>query len=175
MDKVFVCIITGPAGAGKSTVAKELAKKFSRVAVINVDSLRNSIITGRVKPWPWNEESKLQVELSAENACALAKNFLSKGFSVVIDDVIGRQLLAYYSQNLKDFSPKFILLLPSKESLLKRFDTRGEGNDLRKRTEELHNKYLQRLQEVKWDAVIDSSNQTPAETVTSALSVLSES
>lgn len=169
MNKPFVCLITGPAGAGKSTVAKEVAKKFDRAAVVNVDSLRGSIISGRVKEWPWNEESKLQVELGAENACALAKNFLSKGFSVIIDDVIGKSLFNYYKENLKEYPLQVILLLPTKETLLKRFDERGENRDLRNRTEELHDTFSSRKDELSWQ-VIDSSNQTLEETVSSVVS-----
>jgi cytidylate kinase len=173
MHKPFVCLITGPAGAGKSTVAKEVAKKFDRTAVVSVDDLRSLIISGRVKPWPWNDESKLQVELSAENACDLAKNFLSKGFSVVIDDVIGASLLNYYKESLKEYPLQVILLLPTKEALLRRFDGRGEGSGLRKRTEELHDKFSSRKDELPWQ-VIDSSDQTLEETVSSVVSKINQ-
>jgi len=173
MDKPFVCLITGPSGVGKSTVSKEVAKKFNKTAMVNGDYLRHSIISGYAKPWPWNEESKLQVELSAENACALAKNFLSKGFNVIIDDMIGKSLFNYYKENLKEYHLQVFLLLPAKEALLKRFDERGENPDLRKRTEELHDKFFSRKDELSWH-IIDSSNQTIEETVSSVVSKITQ-
>ncbi len=166
MDKInlenpIVCLITGPAGAGKSTVSRSLAEKFEKSAVVNVDSLRNSIIGGRVKPWPHSEEVDRQMALAAKNACLLANNFLDSGFSVIIDDVIGKKLLNQY----KDFFPniKIFLLLPSVDTLLSRFDNRGDDAELRKRTEDLHEKFTSRKDELDWQ-VVDSSNQTVEDT-----------
>ena len=166
MDKInlenpIVCLITGPAGAGKSTVSHLLAEKFEKSAVVTVDSLRNSIIRGRVKPWPHSEEVDRQITLAAKNACLLANNFLDSGFSVFIDDVIGRKLLNQYKDSFPNI--KTFLLLPSVEILLSRFDNRGDDAHLRKRTEELYEKFTSRKNELDW-VVIDSSNQTAEET-----------
>lgn len=164
-----MCLITGPAGTGKSSSAKALAQKFDRTVVISEDSLRRMIISGLVKPWPWNAEAKLQVELGAENACSLANNFLAKGFNVIIDSVIGQNLLEYYKRALKEHQLKVILLLPSKEALLKRFDECGNDTELRKRTKELHDIFLSVKDELDWE-VIDSSNQSLDETVNEIVS-----
>ena len=166
MDKInlenpIVCLITGPSGAGKSTVSRALAEKFEKSAVVTVDDLRNSIIGGRVKPWPHNEEVDRQMTLAAKNACLLANNFLDSGFSVFIDDVIGRKLLSQYKDSFPNI--KTFLLLPSVDTLLSRFDNRGDDAHLRKRTEDLHEKFTKRKDEFNWQ-VIDSSNQTLEET-----------
>jgi len=91
MRENFICLITGPAGAGKSSVTKALAKKFTRSAVINVDQIRGMIVGGYKKPWPYDDEAELQLSLSAKNACEIANNFLEKGFKVFIDDLVGLQ------------------------------------------------------------------------------------
>jgi guanylate kinase len=166
MDKInlenpIVCLITGPAGAGKSTVSHALAERFEKSAVVTVDSLRNSIIGGKVKPWPHSEEVDRQMALAAKNACLLANNFWDSGFSVIIDDVIGRKLLNQYKDSFPNI--KTFLLLPSVDALLNRFDNRGDNTDLRKRTEELYQKFTSRKDELDW-VVIDSSNQTVEET-----------
>jgi len=160
----FVCLITGPAGSGKSSVAKALAEKFERSAVIEVDKLRAMVMSGYVKPWPHNEEVDLQLSLSAKNACDMATNFLEKGFSVFIDDVVGRKLLEQYSTYFKDKNFKSFLLLPSVDSLLKRFDARDNNEELRQRTLELHNRFLEKKDKLNWQ-IIDSSNQSLEETV----------
>lgn len=160
----FVCLITGPAGAGKSSVSRALAKKFNKSAFIDVDELRNMVIGGYVKPWPWNEEVKLQLSLSTKNACDISSNFLEQGFNVFIDVVLGENLLKEYSEFFVNKKFKVFLLLPTIESLLARFDERGANDKLRERTFELHKKFLEKKDKLDWQ-VIDSSNQTLEETV----------
>lgn len=47
----MVIIISGPPAAGKSSVAKALAKKFSKSAYISTDQIRDMIIGGNIAPW----------------------------------------------------------------------------------------------------------------------------
>ncbi len=162
--KVFICLITGPAGSGKSSVSKALASKFERSAVIEVDTLRHMIKGGYARPWPHSEEVDLQVSLSVKNACDMANNLLEKGFSVFIDDVVGRKLLAQYSDSFKDKNFKAFLLMPSLEALLARFDNRGDDKDLRVRTIELHKNFSEKKNELNCQ-IINSSDQTLEETV----------
>jgi cytidylate kinase len=164
MSENFVCLITGPAGAGKSSVTKALAKKFTHSAVINVDQLRGMIVGGYKKPWPYDDEVESQLSLSAKNACDMTMNFLEKGFSVFIDDLVGRKLLEQYSEHFKNHNFKTFLLLPSLESLLRRFDERGDNKELRKRTQDLHKSFSEKKDKLNWQ-VIDSSNLTLEETV----------
>jgi guanylate kinase len=164
MKKTFICLITGPAGSGKSSVSKALASKFERSAVIEVDTLRGMIKGGYARPWPHNEEVDLQLSLSAKNACDMTNNLLEKGFNVFIDDVVGRKLLEQYSNSFKDKNFKAFLLMPSLEALLRRFDERGNNEELRKRTIELHSKFLEKKDELNCQ-IINSSNQTLEETV----------
>lgn len=164
MKENFICLVTGPAGAGKSSVTKALAKKFTRSVVINVDQLREMIVGGHKKPWPYDDEAELQLSLSAKNACEIANNFLEKGFIVFIDDLVGRKLLEQYSEYFKNNNFKAFLLLPSLESLLKRFDERGSDEELRKRTHDLHKSFSEKKDELNCK-VIDSSNLTLEETV----------
>ena len=164
MKKTFICLITGPAGSGKSSTSKALAEKFERSAVIEVDKIREIIKSGYVKPFPYNDEVDLQLTLSAKNACDMANNLLEKGFNVFIDDVVGRKLLAQYSNSFKDKNFKAFLLVPSLEALLRRFDERGNNEELRKRTIELHGKFLEKKDELNCQ-IINSSDQTLEETV----------
>jgi guanylate kinase len=159
-----IILITGPAGSGKSSVARALAKKFERSAVIEVDKLRTMVIGGYVRPWPYNEEVDLQLSLSVKNACDMAKNFMEKGFNVFIDDVVGRKLLEQYANFFKDKNFQTFLLMPSLDSLLNRFDDRGNDKELRERTVELHKQFLEKKDNLNWQ-VIDSSTQTLEETV----------
>lgn len=164
MKETFVCLITGPMGAGKSSVSKALASKFERSAVIEVDILRGMIKGGFVRPSPYTEEVELQLSLSAKNACDVANNFLEKGFNVFIDGIVGRKLLEQYSNFFKGKNFKAFLLMPSVDALLKRFDDRGDYAELRARTMELHKNFSEKKNELNC-CVIDSSDQTLEETV----------
>lgn len=160
----FVCLITGPAGAGKTSVSNALAKRFERSAFVEVDTLQGMIKAGRVKPWPHDDEVALQLSLAAKNACDIAHNFLEKDFDVIIADAIGKTQLEQYSNFFKDKNFKVFLLLPSLEVLLARFDNREVNERLRERTIELHKKFSERQDQFNWH-VINSSNQSLEETV----------
>ncbi len=162
-ENPIVCLITGPAGAGKSTVSKVLAEKFERSVVIDVDYLRKMVVGGYVKPWPHDKEVEAQMGLGIKNSCSLANNFLEQGFSVFINGVSGVKDLKEYYDFFGIEKLKVFLLLPSKEVLFERFDKRGVDGALRIRTNELHDKFVLRKDELKW-IVIDSSNQTAEET-----------
>jgi len=164
MKKAYICLITGPAGSGKSSVSKALANKFERSAVIEIDTLRGMIKGGHVRPYPYNEEVELQLSLSAKNACDMANNFLEKGFSVFIDGIVGRKLLEQYSSFFKDKNFKAFLLMPSLEALLRRFDERGSDKELRERTIELHKSFLEKQDKLNLH-IINSSDQTLEETI----------
>ncbi len=171
MKEPFVCLITGPVGSGKSSVSKALAKKFERSAVIEVDILRAMVVSGHVRPYPYNEEVELQLFLGAKNACILTTNFLEKGFSVFIDGIVGRKLLKQYSEYFKDKNFKAFILLPSIESLLQRFDDRGDDKELRERTKELYKLFIEKKDSLNCE-IIDSSNQNLEETVEEIISHL---
>ncbi len=160
----IICLITGPMGSGKSSVSNALAKKFERSAVIEVDKLRGMIKGGFVRPSPYTEEVDLQLSLSAKNACDMANNFLEKGFNVFIDAVVGRKLLEQYSNFFKDKNFKAFLLLPSLETVLARFDDRGDYVELRERATELHKIFSEKQDQLNLQT-IDSSDQTLEETV----------
>ncbi|HEY4482597.1 MAG TPA: hypothetical protein VI953_00275 [Candidatus Paceibacterota bacterium] len=162
--ELFVCLITGPAGAGKSSVTKALAAKYERCSVIGVDQIHNMIVSGYVRQWPWSEEVRLQTTLGAKNVCDLASNFMGAGFNVFIDGVVGEKLFNQYAESLAGKKFKAFLLLPSLEVVLKRFDEREVDPPLRERIYELHEKYTKLKGQLNWQ-VIDSTNQTLHQTV----------
>ena len=124
-----VLILTGPPGAGKSSVAEALAERYDRVAHIDVDTVRHFITpTGYIEAGHPGFEH--QRALATRNVCALSRNYLEERFGVIIDDVVITQtdLEAYVAGLLPAGSPvHYLRLLPSLEACLARNAARREG------------------------------------------------
>lgn len=161
----IICLITGPAGVGKSTITKELARKLTDSARIDVDYIREMVVNGYVKPFRDNKRTRAQLLLSRKNACSLAKNFIESGFCVFIDDIISKKSsLDFYLKNLSDYRVLVFLLFCDKDVLCKRDATRSKEQALGKRALQLHDHFSKRLDEKRW-FIINTSKSTAPETV----------
>ncbi|MGH2584204.1 MAG: AAA family ATPase [Dehalococcoidia bacterium] len=137
-----VIIVTGPAGAGKSTVGRELCRRFPRAAHISVDFLRDLVVSGYASPIPGEsdpEESDVQNQLATVNAAALARNFSLAGMVAVIDEVLETPdgLDRYLEALGPDMDVRVITLLPNAEELARRDTERPAGDRMGARSEEL--------------------------------------
>jgi cytidylate kinase len=80
-------IVTGPPGAGKSTVAKLLAASMPRSVLVQGDAFFGFLANGAIDPWlPESHEQNTVVTKAAGKATG---EFVVGGFSVVYDGVIG--------------------------------------------------------------------------------------
>lgn len=74
----FCLILRGPAGAGKSTLARSIQEAFpQKVAVIDTDIFSWQIVPG--------EDDK---ELVYENIVSLASSYLRRGHSLIVEGLI---------------------------------------------------------------------------------------
>lgn len=85
-----VLLITGPAGAGKSTVAEQwAATRKSRCAHLSLDSFRLLVKSGYHDPRSgWNDEAQRQLDIARSNVAAVATRFIESDIDCVIDDVV---------------------------------------------------------------------------------------
>jgi energy-coupling factor transporter ATP-binding protein EcfA2 len=80
-------VVTGPPGAGKSTVAKVLAQRYDPSALISSDAFFAMVGRGYIDPW--TEAAHRQNEFVVAAAAAAAGRMTQGGYTVVFDGVIG--------------------------------------------------------------------------------------
>ena len=115
-----VVIVSGPAGAGKSSVCEALAGRYDRTVHLETDLLYSAIRMGYIHPWkPGSERQNQMVSRAAAGA---ARAFAAEEFGVFIDGVIGAHLLPDYIEGLRGTGVPvhFVVLLPSVEEMLQR-------------------------------------------------------
>jgi chloramphenicol 3-O-phosphotransferase len=123
-------ILTGPPGAGKSTVARMVADDAPRATVhLHTDSFYVWIRTGFVAPYLPEAARQNDVVLGviAEAACGYARG----GYDVVLDGVIGPWALEPFRDAAKrdGLDLFYVVLRPSLEVTLAR-GTAREGREL---------------------------------------------
>jgi energy-coupling factor transporter ATP-binding protein EcfA2 len=110
-------IVTGPPGAGKSSVARAVAGRLQRSALLDGDAINALIVSGFV--WALGEpadEAARQVRLLHANLCALAANFADAAVTPVIDAVIpDRDRLDFFLETLAPRPVLLVVLAPSAE------------------------------------------------------------
>lgn len=135
-----IVIISGPPGAGKSSVAEALCQRYDRTAHIDVDVVRAMVRMGAAKPWGPGAEAQRQRRLEARNVCGLARNFVDALFGVFIDGVIGPYGLAAYRQELRGapVPVHFVILLPSLDETVRRDRARPGSHVPSQRLQAIH-------------------------------------
>jgi predicted kinase len=116
-----IVLFGGPAGAGKSTLARLWCASRERAVHIELDAVRSLIVAGAADPQEIGSLQSEQYELSVAACCALANVFLEAGYDVAIDDVLEPE--AYercWLPALGDVEPRTVIVLPELEEVLRR-------------------------------------------------------
>ncbi|MFF5449348.1 AAA family ATPase [Streptomyces sp. NPDC012888] len=83
-------LLIGPAGAGKTTVARHWAStRPVATAHISLDDVREWVCAGFADPQAgWNDHSEAQYRLARRTCGFAARNFLANGISCILDDAV---------------------------------------------------------------------------------------
>jgi chloramphenicol 3-O-phosphotransferase len=161
-----ILILSGPAGAGKTSVALAICERFDRMVHVEVDVLRHWVRAGYRHPWAGDRQAEEQLELAARNASAIARECIAMRYAVVIDDVVLAKQAAIYREALVGVpaTVELVTLLPSLEAALARDAGRGERLPPGGRIEELHARIAREVEAGALPgAVIDSTRDPNAD------------
>jgi guanylate kinase len=121
-DKTVIIILRGCPGSGKSQTAKSLSQSFPKGVRLEVDTIRNMVISVDWK----NQQEHINI---LQVSTGLVHDFLKLGFSpvIVIDtfsgDKINKYLETLYELD-KDLSIKIFGLFTTDDELKRRLDLR---------------------------------------------------
>ena len=116
----FVLILSGPPGAGKSTVGPLVAARYEPSVVIESDWFFTTIAHGFIPPW--KPEANLQNRTIQRVAFGAAARFAAGGYGVVLEGVVGPWHLDLAHEELDglDVPIAYVVLRPDLDSILSR-------------------------------------------------------
>ncbi len=171
----IVILFNGPPGVGKSTIAKELAKKSRYGAFTDVDSLRHHIFGGVVSARNQKKDTnefERQRLLAADNVSCMANNYVRYGFNYFISDLVKiPSVIKRYRNHFKDINFYHVILRADIEELEKRDASR---TGLKLHGKEVIEKINKEMRELDYSdcVTIDTTNKSVQATVNLVLEKL---
>ena len=133
-------VITGPPGAGKSTVASLVAAHHDRSVLVEGDAFFAFLDQGRIEPWL--PASRTQNETVTDAAARATGSFVAGGYDTVYDGVIGPWFLPRFTAGTGLTELDYVILLPPLDTCWERVATRtGHGFRDRAATEKMHHEF----------------------------------
>ena len=158
-------VITGPPGAGKTTVARLVAERSDGRSVhLHADDFWHHLVQGYVEPWL--PESVQQNETVLRAVFAAMTAYASGGYFVVLDGVLGPWNLHLLREaRPASLDVDYVVLRPSLEIAVSRMQARS-GHPLQDETAvtQMHDEFVNRITQYEGH-VLDTSTLTPEQVV----------
>ena len=169
MSESPIFLLSGPPGAGKSSVATALMQHFERGIHIPMDDIREWVVSGISHPSAgWSDETERQFKLARTVGASAATLYADAGFAVALADVLSPPDVAAHFTDPRN---RKTLLLPTLDTALERNATRTNKTFNTLGLTELIRRVYGWLQQQDWSGwtILDSTNLTLEETVDAIL------
>ena len=134
-------IVTGPPGAGKSTVSALLAQESDRSVLVEGDQFFDFLAEGAIEPWL--PESRHQNQVVTE-AAAVATGRFATDYETVYDGVVGPWFLRIFARATGLVELDYVVLLPSVETCVARVQGRVDhGFTDEAATRKMHHEFVE--------------------------------
>ncbi|MDY7104350.1 MAG: AAA family ATPase [Actinomycetota bacterium] len=154
-------VVTGPPGAGKSTVAAIVADRDDPSVLVEGDAFFAFLARGRIEPWL--PESHAQNTVVTQAAAATAGRFASGGYTTVYDGVLGPWFLPTFAAATGLDTLDYVVLLPDVETCVDRVDTRhGHGFADEAATRKMHHEFAKADETIAERHVLRETGDDPA-------------
>jgi cytidylate kinase len=164
-----VTIVTGPPGAGKTSVCAELAARAGRSVHLETDLFFGAIKAGYILPWLPESEEQNRACITA--AARSAEPYARAGYEVLIDGIVHSWSLPIYVSELApaEVPVHLVVLLPSPGTIQHRGTTRT--TNLVRVPDDVFTQQHDHFVRDGFDAhLLDTSGMTLAETLERVLS-----
>ena len=164
----LLVLFGGPAGAGKSTLARAWCATRERAVHVELDAVRELIVAGRADPQRPTALQGEQYVHSVDATSALARSFLGAGYDVAVNDALEpAPFEAYWRPRIADLDWRIVVVLPSLAETLARSAGRA------KRVMEVHTR-AQHAASAAWpvDYRVDTTGLSVEDSLRRVLAVI---
>lgn len=161
-----VIVLAGPPGAGKSTTAPEIARRYDRAVHLHADDFWDCIAAGSIPPYLPESEEQNRTVITVIRSAAIA--YARGKYVTVVDGVVGPwmlDLLAPTADREDDPAIHYIVLRPGRAETVRRALSRTAPDALvDEEPVDMMWSQFEDLGAYEHHAV-DTTDQTPEETV----------
>jgi len=166
-------VLTGPPGAGKTTIAAMLAQRYTPSVHLHADDFWHFIRSGAIPPYLPHAHQQNRVVITA--LARVAATYTAGGYHVIVDGIIGPWFIEPFCA-AADLAPEqihYLVLRPDEATTLHRAIHRG--SDALTATEPVQGMYAQFVDLGPYERhVIDSTTLDPAATAERIQQALAE-